>query len=142
MGCLLSKQAVATDTPDTPKKAQELPLPPSGRIRALLYNPLTFGRLSRWVYLKRTQNQSSGACGEVGGEHRPITAPLETLAYGIEVDITHQSAWLLEKATQFLNCLWLTPARNGGNSEGSRCLKRWTFKAFFLRVVRTLWVCG
>ena len=67
----------------------------------------------------------------MGGEQRPITAPLETPAYGMEVDITRQSAWLLEKAAHFLNCLLLTPARNGGNSEGNRCLKRWTFKAIF-----------
>lgn len=67
----------------------------------------------------------------MGGKQGPITAPLETAAYGKEVDITRQSAWLLEKEAHFLNWLWLTPARNGGTSKGNQCLNRWTSEAFF-----------
>ena len=48
-GYLQSKQAVATDTPATPRGgALAKRPPPFGHIRALLYKLLAFRRPSRW----------------------------------------------------------------------------------------------
>lgn len=90
-GCLLSKQAVATDTPAPPSGARDPPPPPAGHIRALLYKILTSRRPRRWVHLKPRPHQS-GAEGS-----GPSPPPRRLQPMGKEVDITRQSAWLLER---------------------------------------------
>lgn len=130
--CLLSKLAVVTETPAAPRGDQKPPPPPPGHIRALLYKFLTSRCPSRWAYLKLTHNQSMGPCREAGIEQRPITVPLGAPAYEKEVDITRQSAWLLERAARFLNWRWQPPAGNAGVGERNQRLKRWISQDFCL----------
>lgn len=127
MGCLLSKQAVASDTP-----ANHSHRNPGASIATYRSHPgaslqirdvLTSEPLGLFETHARPIRQRLR-----GGAQRPITAPLETPANGKEVDITRQSACLLERATHFLNWLWPRPARNGGSSEKDLCLKRWNFQ--------------